>query len=153
MPRPDPQEALDFLERHPDVEAIQVLITDLGGVARGKSLAREELEPLYRNGRNVAGSILGLDTRGEDVEETGLVWSVGDADKLCWPVPGTLRPAPWLARPGAQLLMGMYEADGTPATADPRHALAQEQTVGTQESEILQRLDDGNSMLACSPID
>ena len=124
MSRPDPQEALDFLAAHPDVEAIQVLITDAGGVARGKSLAREELEALYRNGRNVAGSILGLDLRGEDVEETGLVWSVGDADKLCWPVPGTLRPAPWLGRPGAQLLMSMYEVDGTPAAADPRHALA-----------------------------
>ena len=124
MSRPDPQEALDFLQRHPDVEAIQVLITDLGGVARGKSLAREELEPLYRNGRHVAGSILGLDLRGEDVEETGLVWSVGDADKLCWPVPGTLKPAPWLSRPGAQLLMSMVETDGTPAAADPRHALA-----------------------------
>ena len=92
-------EALEFLERHPDVETIQVLITDLGGVARGKSIAREELETLYRSGRNVAGSILGLDLRGEDVEETGLVWSAGDADKECWPVPGTLRPAPWLFTP------------------------------------------------------
>ena len=117
-------EALEFLERHPDVEAVQVLITDLGGVARGKSIAREELETLYRSGRNVAGSILGLDLRGEDVEETGLVWSVGDADKECWPVPGTLRPAPWLSRPGAQLLMTMFEKDGTPAIADPRHALS-----------------------------
>jgi len=124
MSRADTQEALGFLAAHPEVEAIEVLITDLGGVARGKSLAREELEPLYRNGRNVAGSILGLDLRGEDVEETGLVWSVGDADKLCLPVPGTLKPAPWLRRPGAQLLMTMHEPDGTPATADPRHALA-----------------------------
>ena len=117
-------EALEFLDRHPDVETIQVLITDLGGVARGKSIARQELETLYRSGRNVAGSILGLDLRGEDVEETGLVWSVGDADKECWPVPGTLKPAPWLSRPGAQLLMTMFERDGTPAIADPRHALS-----------------------------
>lgn len=117
-------EAMEFLERHPDVETIQIVITDLGGVARGKSIAREELETLYRSGRNVAGSILGLDLRGEDVEETGLVWSVGDADKECWPVPGTLKPAPWLSRPGAQLLMTMFEKDGTPAIADPRHALS-----------------------------
>jgi glutamine synthetase len=124
MNRADVAEALEFLQRHPEVEAVQLLITDLGGVARGKSIAREELEALYRDGRNVAGSILGLDVRGEDVEETGLVWSVGDADKQCWPVPGTLKPAPWLARPGAQLLMTMFETDGTPAAADPRHALA-----------------------------
>jgi glutamine synthetase len=39
-------------------------------------------------------------------------------------VPGRLRIAPWLRRPTAQLLMTMHEADGTPAAADPRHALA-----------------------------
>lgn len=76
----DLEEARAFLEQHPDVEAIQVVITDLGGVARGKTIARQELESLYGNGRNVAGSILGLDMRGEDVEETGLVWSSGDAE-------------------------------------------------------------------------
>ena len=122
--RADVAEALSFLERHPEIEAVQVLITDLGGVARGKSIACEELQSLYANGRNVAGSILGLDMRGEDVEETGLVWSAGDADKACWPVPGTLKPAPWLARPTGQLLMTMHETDGRPATADPRHALS-----------------------------
>ena len=120
----DPDEARAFLDQHPDVEAIQVVITDLSGVARGKTIARQELESLYANGRNVAGSILGLDMRGEDVEETGLVWSNGDADKQCWPVPGTLKVAPWLARPTGQLLMTMFDEDGTPAKADPRHALA-----------------------------
>jgi glutamine synthetase len=120
----DPAEALRFLELHPDIEAVQILITDTNGVARGKSIAREELLPLYTQGRNVAGSILGLDTRGEDVEESGLVWSAGDADKPCRPVPGTLTRAPWLERPSAQLLMTMYEADGRPAVADPRHVLA-----------------------------
>ncbi|MFZ8987568.1 MAG: glutamine synthetase family protein, partial [Steroidobacteraceae bacterium] len=84
----------------------------------------EELEALYRRGRPVAGSILGLDLRGEDVEETGLVWSAGDADQVCWPIPGTLQRIPWLERPTAQLLMSMFDASGQPAVADPRHALA-----------------------------
>lgn len=118
------KEALGFLAAHPEVEAVQLLITDPGGVARGKSIAREELEALYRRGRPVAGSILGLDLRGEDVEETGLVWSAGDADQVCWPIPGTLQRVPWLERPTAQLLMSMYEANGQPAAADPRHGLA-----------------------------
>ncbi|MBP6514421.1 MAG: glutamine synthetase [Steroidobacteraceae bacterium] len=120
----DPREAIDFLEQNPDVEAIHIVITDANGVGRGKSIARDELLPLYRSGRNVAGSILGLDVTGEDVEETGLVWSAGDADKVCWPVAGTLARAPWQSRPTAQLLMTMHEADGTPAIADPRHVLA-----------------------------
>jgi glutamine synthetase len=120
----DPSEAEEFLARNPDIEAVHIVITDANGIGRGKSIARGELLPLYRAGRNVAGSILGLDVTGEDVEATGLVWSVGDADKVCWPVAGTLARATWHARPTAQLLMTMHEADGTPATADPRHVLA-----------------------------
>jgi glutamine synthetase len=119
-----PEEARAFLELNPDVEAVQLVITDLNGVGRGKNIAREELDALYGAGRNVAGSILGLDVTGEDVEETGLVWSVGDADQCCRPVAGTLARAPWLARPTAQLLGTLYELDGRPAKADPRHVLA-----------------------------
>jgi glutamine synthetase len=118
------EELRRFLDAHPDVEAIELLITDPGGVARGKLIAREELEALYASGRCVAGSILGLDVTGEDVEGTGLVWSVGDADRICRPVPGTLSRATWMKRPGAQVLMSMFDADGAPTAADPRHALA-----------------------------
>ena len=119
-----PEEARAFLERNPDIEAVQLVITDLNGVGRGKNIAREELDALYGSGRNVAGSILGLDVTGEDVEDTGLVWSVGDADQCCRPIAGTLARARWLARPTAQLLGTMFELDGRPARADPRHVLA-----------------------------
>ena len=117
---------------------MQLVITDANGVARGKNIAREELAALYGHGRNVAGSILGLDVTGEDVEETGLVWSVGDADQLCRPVAGTLAPAPWLARPTAQVLGTLFELDGRPARADPRHALAR----------VVQRLE----ARGCTPV-
>jgi glutamine synthetase len=90
----DGPEARAFLDAHPDIEAIQLAITDASGVARGKKIAREELTSLYAQGRNVEGSILGLDITGEDVEATGLVWAVGDADQCCRPVPGTLHRAP-----------------------------------------------------------
>jgi glutamine synthetase len=117
-------EARAFLAAYPDIEAVQLVITDASGVGRGKNIAREELEPLCSGGRNVAGSILGLDVTGEDVEATGLVWEVGDADQNCRPVPGTLNRAPWLKRPTAQVLGSLYELDGRPARADPRHVLA-----------------------------
>ena len=117
-------EAEAFLSRNPDVEAVQLVITDANGVGRGKNIAREELAALYGSGRNVAGSILGLDITGEDVEGTGLVWEVGDADQCCRPVAGTLSRAPWHARPTAQVLGTMFELDGRVARADPRHVLA-----------------------------
>lgn len=117
-------EARAFLAAHPDIEAVQLVITDASGVGRGKNIAREELEPLCASGRNVAGSILGLDVTGEDVEGTGLVWEVGDADQCCRPVPGSLGRASWLTRPTAQVLGSLHELDGRPAKADPRHVLA-----------------------------
>src|SRR5512134_3039535 len=117
-------EAEAFLASHDEVEAVQLVITDANGVGRGKNIAREELLPLFTQGRNVAGSILGLDITGEDVEGTGLVWDVGDADQCCRPVAGSLRLAPWLQRPAAQVLGTMFELDGRPAKADPRHVLA-----------------------------
>lgn len=112
-----------FLDAHPDIGAVQIFLTDLCGVLRGKSIRREELAALYTHGRPVAGTILGLDITGEDVDATGLVWEVGDADMLCRPVPGTLLRAPWLAAPTAQLMLSMYAADGSAAGADPRQAL------------------------------
>lgn len=113
-----------FLAQHPALEAVQLFITDPGGVPRGKSASPVELERLYAHGRPVAGSILGLDITGTDVEGTGLVWESGDADLLCRAVPGGLKLAPWLERPTAQLMLSMYTLDGAAAPADPRHVLA-----------------------------
>ena len=118
-----PGEVQAFLEANHDIAAVQLVITDANGVGRGKNIAREELAALYASGRNVACSILSLDVTGEDVEGTGLVWDVGDADQCCRPVAGSLCRAPWLQRPTAQVLGTMFELDGRPAKADPRHVL------------------------------
>ncbi|NBX58306.1 MAG: glutamine synthetase, partial [Gammaproteobacteria bacterium] len=117
-------EVKEFLTRNPDIEAVQLFITDPSGVARGKTASIGELERLYLQGRPVAGSILGLDITGTDVDATGLVWDTGDADLICRPVPGTLARAPWLARPTAQIMLSMYTLSAEPAPADPRHVLA-----------------------------
>jgi glutamine synthetase len=117
-------ELREFLAANPDVDAVQLWITDPSGVARGKSVRRHELERLFAHGRPVAGSILGLDVTGADVDDTGLVWDTGDADLVCRPVPGTLQRSPWLERPTGQLMLSMFEPAGRPAPADPRHALA-----------------------------
>jgi glutamine synthetase len=111
-----------FLAANPDIQAVQVMITDPSGVLRGKSVRRSELERLFDSGRQVAGSILGLDITGEDVDDTGLVWETGDADMTARPIAGTLVRAPWLPGSG-QLMLTMFDGKGAPAPADPRHAL------------------------------
>jgi glutamine synthetase len=117
------REAEDFLATNPDVTNFQVILTDADGVGRGKSVRRGELTRLYTHGRYLPGSILGLDITGADVEEAGLLWEDGDADRCCWPVAGTLVRTPWQTPPAGQLLVSMHELDGAPSPGDPRHAL------------------------------
>lgn len=117
-------EAEAFLAAHPDVEAVDIVLTDANGIGRGKIIRRHEVEALYKQGRHLPSSILGLDVTGEDVEETGLVWSVGDADLRAWPIAGTLVLLPWTVPLRAQVLVSLYHLDGRPHGADPRHAMA-----------------------------
>lgn len=120
-------EADAFLAAHPDVNAIELFIIDPCGVPRGKLLRREELRAIYQNGRPLPSSILGLTIRGEDVDATGLVWEVADADCWAWPLPGSLRLQTWRAQPTAQVQVSMHPEQGRPASvADPRHVLARQ---------------------------
>jgi glutamine synthetase len=121
-----PAEAEAFLATHPEVEAIDIVLTDANGIARGKIIRRHELIGLYASGRHLPISILGLDICGEDVHETGLIWDQGDGDLRAWPVPGTLKPLHGTAPARAEVLMSLYHLDGTPMGSDPRHALARQ---------------------------
>ena len=115
-------EAEAFLAAHPGIEAVDLVLTDSNGIARGKIIRRHELLSFYDNGRHLPISILGLDILGEDVHETGLIWDQGDGDLRAWPVPGTLVPLHGTTR--AEVLMTMHHLDGRPMGSDPRHALA-----------------------------
>jgi glutamine synthetase len=117
-------EAEAFLAANPDIEQVEAFITDSCGAQRGKILRRSELAGAFRNGRPLPCSILSLDIRGADVEETGLVWDQGDSDRVCRPVAGSLRRAPWRRTPTGQMILTSFEADGGGSDADPRHALA-----------------------------
>ncbi|WP_411034927.1 glutamine synthetase family protein [Shinella sp. BYT-45] len=119
-------EAEAFLAAHPDIAAFDLVLIDLNGIARGKIVRRHELLPIFRAGRHLPGSILGLDVTGEDVEETGLVWSDGDADRRAWPIAGSLVPLPWTSPPRGEVRLALFELDGAPMQADPRHALARQ---------------------------
>ncbi len=119
----DPQECRDFLTANPQVRFVDVFFTSMTGVPRGKRLRIHELQAVYDYGRFLPGSILVVDTTGADCEDTGLVWEDGDADRRARPVPGTLTLAPWLGDDMAQVMLSLYELDGTPNDLDPRHVL------------------------------
>jgi glutamine synthetase len=116
-------EAYTFLKANPDVQSIHIVWTDICGVARGKILRRDEVIAAWRDGRFLPISALVLDTSGQDVPETGLVFDEGDRDMLMWPVPGSFVRIPWIEEPSAQYITAIHDLDGTPHYADPRNAL------------------------------
>ncbi|MFC5695449.1 glutamine synthetase family protein [Pseudomonas sp. GCM10022186] len=136
------QEARDFLEQNPDIDAFELFILDANGVPRGKLLHRDELLAVYETGRPLPSTILGLTLHGEDVENSGLVWEVGDIDCRAYPLEGSLVRLPWRRMPTAAVQVSMHPQDGMPAAiADPRHVLI----------EVIDRLkaDGYHPVMAC----
>jgi glutamine synthetase len=120
------QQAQEFLVTNPDIEMFELFILDANGVPRGKLLHRDELLAVYESGRPLPSTILGLTLQGEDVENSGLVWDVGDIDCRAYPLDGSLVPMPWRQIPTAAVQVSMHPEEGMPATvADPRHLLVQ----------------------------
>jgi glutamine synthetase len=112
-----------FLAANPGVEFLDVYFTNLAGVPRGKRLRAHEFAAAYENGRFLPGSILVVDITGLDVEEGGLVWEDGDADRVAWPVAGSLAPALWLGKDSAEVMLSMHELSGEACDLDPRQIL------------------------------
>ncbi len=161
---PELKEAEAFLEKHPEVQFVDLLIADMNGIVRGKRVDKSVLSKVYKSGVALPASIYGLNIQGTTVEETGLGLEIGDSDRICLPVPGTLTMEPWQKRPIAQCLMSMYEEPGEPFFADPRMILRSVvrrfeelglKPVTAFELEfylIDQEMVNGRPQPACSPI-
>ncbi len=113
-----------WLNHYPEIEAVDLLITDTCGVFRGKRIPGDSLHQVLADGIRLPASIFALDVNGENVSGTGLVWRSGDADFPVRPVDARIIPVPWAKRPMAQLLMTMFDENGGPYYADPRQVLA-----------------------------
>lgn len=116
-------EAERYLAQHPDLETVEMLLTDTNGVIRGKWAPPSTLRKVFDGGIQLPLSLFGLDVWGREVPETGLHIETGDRDGNCLGVPGSILPVTWARRPTAQVLLSMHEPDGSPFFADPRHRL------------------------------
>ncbi|MBM0107865.1 glutamine synthetase [Steroidobacter sp. S1-65] len=114
-----------FKLRHPETRFVDVLLADLCGIPRGKRVTIAELPSMYRGSFLLPGSMFALDVLGGTIQETGLGFDEGDADRRCLPIEGTLVPVPWRDGEGvAQIQVSMIDHDGSPFYGDPRHVLA-----------------------------
>ena len=113
-----------FRERHPRTRFVDVLLADLCGIPRGKRVAIADGPQIYEGGFLLPGSMFALDVLGGTIQETGLGFDEGDADRRCLPIDRTLVPVPWREEEGiAQIQVTMHDHDGSPFYGDPRHVL------------------------------
>jgi glutamine synthetase len=117
------RELESFLERHPEIEVVEAIYSDLCNLWRGKRLERVDAGKLYDRGLPVAGAMFLIDVTGETCDPGGRGYSDGDPDHLARPVADSLVPIPWSKRPAAQVLMNVFDLDGQPYDASPRNIL------------------------------
>ena len=112
-----------FVEKHPDIEAVEFLMVDPNGVMRGKWAPGDALKKSFQDGVNFPMSLHGLDVWGREVTETGLHIETGDQDGYCRATRGSLSIVPWAKRKTAQVLLQTFSPEGEPFMADPRQVL------------------------------
>jgi glutamine synthetase len=112
-----------FLDDHPLIEAVDIILPDLVGIPRGKRFDIGELEAALAGDAVFSSTLYAIDSTGANVDRSGLVWEEGDADRQIRLDVDTLAPVPWVET-RAQILGGLDDFDGTPFFADPRALLA-----------------------------
>ena len=114
--------AQQFLADNPDIETVEVLLSDLNGALRGKWVPRDKLEKLFSWGDfKMPLTTVTPDIWGRDVP--ALCAKTGDGDGPCSPVISSLKRLPWLERPTAQMFLQLNTEDGNPWGYDPRVVL------------------------------
>lgn len=112
-----------FKETWPATKNVDLVIPDLSGIARGKRLPIDAFEAVLSGTVTFPTSIYALDTTGANVDDSGLVWEEGDADRPLAIDPSSLRPVPWQDGT-AQVFSALRNHDGTAFFADPRTVLS-----------------------------
>jgi len=84
-----------FINDHPNVEQVELVVTDPNGVTRGKWAPVATLNKAFADGVNFPLSLHGLDIWGNEVADTGLHISSGDRDGFFKAVPESLSAVPW----------------------------------------------------------
>ena len=110
-----------FFEDNPAIETVEVVLTDLNGIYRGKWLPVSAVEKVLDGSFKMPLTAVSPDVWGRDVPT--LCAQTGDGDGICEAVEESIRILPWLTRPTAQLFMQLNQEDGTPWGFDPRVAL------------------------------
>ncbi len=105
------QEYRDYCDAFGAPERVELMLCDLNGILRGKWLPGNQIDKLITGGVRLPISTYAPNIMGSEPPQTGLGIVAGDPDGVIVPVPGTLKPIPWVQSNAAQLLVEM-DMDG-----------------------------------------
>tara|TARA_B100000676_G_scaffold14536_2_gene13035 strand:- start:5785 stop:7146 length:1362 start_codon:yes stop_codon:yes gene_type:complete len=114
-------QARRFLADNPDLETIEVVMTDLNGVVRGKWLPAAKLVEVAGGTTGMTIDLATCDIWGRDVP--AVIEDTREGDGVCRPVMGSLKRLPWMSRPTASITVQMFDENGTAWPLDPRTIL------------------------------
>ena len=112
-----------FLESHPDLEILELLVPDMNGIIRGKRLDVSEAETLFSKGINFPAATHLLDSSGNVIDGLVLGTDDGDPDVTAKPVANSLTSIPWLDKPAAQAMITMFNRNGEHYANESRNIL------------------------------
>ncbi len=107
-----------------ELTSIQIMLTDLNGVARGKRIPGGQAEKALGGGIRMPFSASAVDIWGRDVEGNALIFEKGDGDGICRPIRDEVMATPWLGSQAGLVPVWMFDETGAPSPFDPRQALA-----------------------------
>lgn len=112
-----------FLESHPSLESLELLVPDMNGIIRGKRITVDEADTLYENGLNFPAATHLLDSSGNVIDDLVLGTDDGDPDFTARPVENSLVMVPWLDNPTAQAIITLVDRDNEPYASESRNIL------------------------------
>ncbi|MGY8995940.1 MAG: glutamine synthetase family protein, partial [Alphaproteobacteria bacterium] len=110
-----------FLEENPDIETVEIVMTDLNGVVRGKWLPASKLVEVAGGTTGMTIDLATCDIWGRDVP--AVIEGTREGDGVCRPVMSSLQRLAWLPRPTASLIVHMHDEAGKAWPLDPRTIL------------------------------
>ena len=112
-----------FLETHPQLETLELLVPDMNGIIRGKRINVDEADTLYENGLNFPAATHLLDSSGNVIDDLILGTDDGDPDFTARPVENSLVMVPWLDNPTAQAIITLVDRNNEPYASESRNIL------------------------------
>ncbi len=112
-----------YTAAHGRPDRIELMLCDINAVLRGKWLPGDAVGKLSSGSVRLPYSTYVPAIMGNEVEATGLGIVVGDPDGVLVPVPGTLKPVPWMPGNVAQMQVEMLTPEGEPSPISPREIL------------------------------